>query len=46
MGEADTNKDGDIDRGELTAAMAKVAQMIRERMQQNGGGGPPSGGGQ
>lgn len=42
---ADTNKDGVIDRSEATAAMAKVAQMIRERMQQGGAGGPPMGAG-
>lgn len=49
MGDVDTNKDGDIDRAELTAAMAKVAQMIQQRMQAGGApgaGGPPTVGGQ
>jgi hypothetical protein len=32
--EADTNKDGDIDRAELTTAMNRVAQMMRERAAQ------------
>lgn len=48
MGDVDTNKDGEIDRVELTTAMAKVAQMIQQRRQGGppGEGGPPSGGGQ
>jgi HlyD family secretion protein len=37
VGEADTNGDGDLDRGEFTAAMAK--------MRPPGGGGSPPGGG-
>jgi HlyD family secretion protein len=52
VSEADTNKDTEIDKAELTAAAGKAIARMRERMQQQGGGGapggngPPAGGGQ
>jgi HlyD family secretion protein len=41
LAEADTNKDGDVDRAELTAASAKFVQMMR---QQAAGGGDAAAG--
>lgn len=52
LADADTNKDTELDTGELTTAAGKAVARIRQFMQQREGGGapagngPPAGGGQ
>lgn len=42
--DADTNKDGFVDRAEATVVAGNVVKMMRERMSAGGAGGPPGGG--
>jgi hypothetical protein len=52
LADADSNKDTELDKGELTTAAGKAVARIRQFMQQReaggapAGNGPPAGGGQ